>query len=90
MQNAAPKAIAVNCVVDDVLRRDRGRLLSGLIARLGDSQLAEHALQEAETPSLNHRGRSGSPDNPAAWPHLAAWPHDTNASRAPPSENRKH
>ena len=33
MKNAAPKAIAVNRVVDDVLRHDRGRLLSGLIAR---------------------------------------------------------
>lgn len=67
MKNAAPRAIAVNRVVDDVLRRDRGRLLSGLISRLGDFQLAEDALQEAAISALKHWGRSGIPDNPVAW-----------------------
>lgn len=67
MKNAAPKAIAVNHIVDDVLRRDRGRLLSGLISRLGDFQLAEDALQEAAISALKHWGRSGIPDNPVAW-----------------------
>lgn len=67
MKNAVPKAIAVNRVVDDVLRCDRGRLLSGLIARLGDFQLAEDALQEAAISALKHWGRSGIPDNPVAW-----------------------
>lgn len=67
MENAASTAIAVNRAVDDVLRRDRGRLISGLIARLGDFQLAEDALQEAAISAVKHWGRSGIPDNPLAW-----------------------
>jgi len=67
MKNAAPKAIAVQQVIDDVMRRDRGRLLAGLIARLGDFSLAEDALQEASISALKHWGRVGVPDNPVAW-----------------------
>ena len=67
MNNAAPKAIAVNKAVNDVIRRDRGRLMAGLVARLGDFQLAEDALQEAAISALKHWGRSGIPDNPTAW-----------------------
>ncbi|WP_170421121.1 RNA polymerase sigma factor [Ruegeria arenilitoris] len=67
MKNAAPKAIAVGHVIDDVLRRDRGRLLAGLINRLGDFQLAEDALQEAAISAVKHWSRSGIPDNPTAW-----------------------
>lgn len=67
MKNAAPKAIAVGHVIDDVLRRDRGRLLAGLINRLGDFQLAEDALQEAAISAVKHWSRSGVPDNPTAW-----------------------
>ncbi|WP_170452016.1 RNA polymerase sigma factor [Ruegeria arenilitoris] len=67
MKNAAPKAIAVGHVIDDVLRRDRGRLLAGLINRLGDFQLAEDALQEAAIAAVKHWSRNGVPDNPTAW-----------------------
>ncbi|WP_170436423.1 RNA polymerase sigma factor [Ruegeria arenilitoris] len=67
MKNAAPKAIAVGHVIDDVLRRDRGRLLAGLINRLGDFQLAEDALQEAAISAVKLWSRSGVPDNPTAW-----------------------
>ncbi|WP_170510261.1 RNA polymerase sigma factor [Ruegeria arenilitoris] len=67
MKNAAPKAIAVGHVIDDVLRRDRGRLLAGLINRLGDFQLAEDALQEAAISAVKHWSRNGVPDNPTAW-----------------------
>ncbi|WP_170445128.1 RNA polymerase sigma factor [Ruegeria arenilitoris] len=67
MKNAAPKAIAVGHVIDDVLRRDRGRLLAGLINRLGDFQLAEDALQEAAISAVKHWSCSGVPDNPTAW-----------------------
>ena len=67
MTNAASTAIAVNHVVDDVLRRDRGRLLSGLIARLGDFQLAEDALQEAAITAVKRWGYSGIPEDPTAW-----------------------
>jgi len=67
MNNAAPKAIAVNKAVNDVIRRDRGRLMAGLVSRLGDFQLAEDALQDATISALGHWGRSGIPDNPTAW-----------------------
>lgn len=67
MTNAAPKAIAISHVIDEVLRRDRGRLLAGLISKLGDFQLAEDALQEAFIAALKHWGRSGPPHDPVAW-----------------------
>jgi len=67
MNNAAPKAIAVNKAVNDVIRSDRGRLMAGLVSRLGDFQLAEDALQDATISALGHWGRSGIPDNPTAW-----------------------
>ncbi len=65
--NTVPDINAVQSAIDDVLRRERGRLLAGLIARLGDFQLAEDALQEAAISALRHWGRSGIPDSPAAW-----------------------
>ena len=49
------------------MRRERGRLLAGLIARLGDFQLAEDALQEASISALKHWGRAGVPHDPVAW-----------------------
>ncbi len=67
MKSAVPSAIAVQQVIDDVMRRDRGRLLAGLIARLGDFQLAQDALQEAAISALKHWGRSGVPHAPVAW-----------------------
>ncbi|MHA3913946.1 RNA polymerase sigma factor [Halovulum sp. GXIMD14793] len=67
MTGAAPSAIAVGKTVDTVMRRDRGRLLAGLIARLGDFQIAEDALQEAMVSALGHWGRSGVPHSPTGW-----------------------
>jgi len=67
MQSAAPQAIAITKVLDDVMRDDRGRLLAGLISRLGDFQFAEDALQEALISALGHWGRSGIPQSPTAW-----------------------
>lgn len=67
MPNAAPKTIAVSKALDKVVRDDRGRLLAGLISRLGDFQVAEDALQEALISALGHWGRSGIPHSPTAW-----------------------
>ncbi|WP_394247105.1 RNA polymerase sigma factor [Vibrio profundi] len=67
MNNASSKAIAVSHVINDVLSKDRGRLLAGLISRLDDFQIAEDALQEASISALKHWVRSGPPDNPTAW-----------------------
>lgn len=59
--------IAINKAIEDVLRRDRGRLIAGLVSRLGDLQMAEDALQEALISAMSHWGRSGLPNSPIAW-----------------------
>ena len=64
---AAAQAIAVTRALGDVMRNDRGRLISALIARLRDFQLAEDALQDAATSALVHWARVGLPDNPQGW-----------------------
>lgn len=50
-----------------VMRADRGRLLAALIARTGDFQRAEDALQEAAASALVHWGRVGVPASPTGW-----------------------
>jgi RNA polymerase sigma factor (sigma-70 family) len=64
---AASKAIAITRALTEVMRNDRGRLISALIARLRDFELAEDALQEAASSALVHWGRVGLPDNPQGW-----------------------
>ena len=64
---AASQALAVSRALDAVMRADRGRLLSALIARLRDYQLAEEALQEAAISALTHWGRAGLPASPQGW-----------------------
>ena len=53
--------------LDQALRADRGRILSALIARVRDFQLAEDALQDAAASALVHWAKSGSPIRPDAW-----------------------
>jgi RNA polymerase sigma-70 factor (ECF subfamily) len=48
-------------------RRDGGRILAGLIRRLGSFDVAEEALQDAYAAALNRWPGEGVPDNPAAW-----------------------
>lgn len=60
-------------VLEPVLRADRGRLLAALVARTGDFQRAEDALQEAAAAALVHWGRSGPPQDPRAWLLRAAF-----------------
>ena len=59
--------IAINRAIEEVLRRDRGRLIAGLVSRLGDLQMAEDALQEALIAAMSHWGRSGLPNSPIGW-----------------------
>jgi RNA polymerase sigma-70 factor (ECF subfamily) len=66
MSDAAPDP-ALIAILDQTLRADRGRILAALIARVGDFQLAEDALQDAGTSALVHWGRSGPPARPEAW-----------------------
>jgi RNA polymerase sigma-70 factor (ECF subfamily) len=65
--SAAPQAIAATRALEAVMRNDRGRLISALIARLRDFQLAEEVLQEAAVSALTHWGRSGLPASPQGW-----------------------
>ena len=53
--------------LSQVLGADRGRILSALIARVRDFQLAEDALQDAAASALVHWAKSGSPIRPDAW-----------------------
>jgi RNA polymerase sigma-70 factor (ECF subfamily) len=59
--------IAINKAIEEVIHRDRGRLMAGLVARLGDIQLAEDALQDALISAMSHWGRSGLPHSPIGW-----------------------
>ncbi len=59
--------IAINKAIEEVLRCDRGRLIAGLVSRLGDLQMAEDALQEALITAMSHWGRSGLPNSPIGW-----------------------
>jgi RNA polymerase sigma factor (sigma-70 family) len=67
MLAAAPTAIAVAKVLDQVMRSDRGRLLASLVAGLRNLSLAEEALQEAAVSAMSHWSRSGLPQSPQGW-----------------------
>ncbi|MDW5317383.1 RNA polymerase sigma factor [Rhizobium sp. PL01] len=67
MQPAAPDPQSVSRAIDALARRDRGRLLSALIARLKNFQLAEDALQDALASAVVHWGRTGLPASPQGW-----------------------
>lgn len=53
--------------IAQIMRDDRGRLLSALIRTLGSFDLAEDALQDASERALIHWARSGLPNRPDAW-----------------------
>jgi RNA polymerase sigma-70 factor (ECF subfamily) len=59
--------IAINKAIEEVLKRDRGRLMAGLTSRLRDIEVAEDALQEALISAMSHWGRSGLPKSPIGW-----------------------
>lgn len=61
------RADLASTALDTVMREDRGRCLAALIARFGDFQLAEDALQDALAAAAQHWGQSGVPDRPQGW-----------------------
>ena len=67
MSNAASGALAVGKALDGLAREDRGRILSALIARVGNFSLAEEALQEAMISAMSHWSRNGIPAKPLNW-----------------------
>ena len=60
-------ASAVGDSIEEVFRREAGRVLATLIRLLGDFDLAEEAQQEAFTAAIEQWPMQGTPDNPRAW-----------------------
>jgi RNA polymerase sigma-70 factor, ECF subfamily len=58
--------------IEQVFRREYGRIIASLIRACGDFDLAEDALQDAFVQALDRWAESGVPDNPAAWLTTAA------------------
>ncbi|MBX2835685.1 MAG: RNA polymerase [Gammaproteobacteria bacterium] len=81
--------IAINRAIEDVLRSDRGRLIAGLVSRLGDLQVAEDALQEACISAMSHWGRSGLPSSPIGWLMKVALNKGIDRARAVQRERKK-
>jgi RNA polymerase sigma-70 factor, ECF subfamily len=57
----------IAAILEQVFRREGGRVLAGLIRFTGDFDLAEDALQDATTRALVAWPRDGLPENPGAW-----------------------
>ena len=89
MTSAASGAVAALRALDSLARDDRGRLLSALIARLGNFQLAEEALQDAMVSAVTHWGRNGLPHSPQGWLLQAAYRKAIDRVRQHKSESRK-
>src|SRR5580698_9527707 len=62
-----PSARAVDQAVEEIFRREAGRVLATLIRLLGDFDLAEEARQEAFAAAIEQWPLRGLPDNPSAW-----------------------
>jgi RNA polymerase sigma-70 factor (ECF subfamily) len=62
----------ISSILEQVFRREAGRVLAGLIRFTGDFDLAEDALQDAFARALVAWSRDGLPDNPGAWLATAA------------------
>jgi RNA polymerase sigma-70 factor (ECF subfamily) len=58
--------------IEQVFRREYGRIIASLIRACGDFDLAEDALQDAFVQALDGWAESGVPANPAAWLTTAA------------------
>jgi RNA polymerase sigma-70 factor (ECF subfamily) len=54
-------------VIGDTVRRERGRILGGLVRLSGSLDAAEEAFQEATLAALSEWKESGVPGNPGAW-----------------------
>ncbi len=54
-------------VIEEIFRREAGRVLATLIRLLGDFDLAEEARQEAFAAAIEQWPAQGTPANPRAW-----------------------
>jgi RNA polymerase sigma-70 factor (ECF subfamily) len=57
----------LNQTLEEVCRRDRSRVVAGLVRVLGSIDAAEEAFQEAVLAALATWPTRGVPDNPAGW-----------------------
>src|ERR1700675_1376572 len=53
--------------VEEIFRREAGRVLATLIRLLGDFDLAEEARQDAFAAAVEQWAAAGVPANPCAW-----------------------
>jgi RNA polymerase sigma-70 factor (ECF subfamily) len=67
MSQGSEEAADISQVIDALMRRDGGRLLSNLVGSIRDFQLAEDSLQDALESALVHWTRNGLPRSPPAW-----------------------
>jgi RNA polymerase sigma-70 factor (ECF subfamily) len=62
----------IHSAIEQVFRKQSGRVLASLISLLGDFALAEDAYQDALIVALERWPRDGVPNNPGAWINVAA------------------
>jgi RNA polymerase sigma-70 factor (ECF subfamily) len=64
---AAGLTVSVAGTVEEIFRREAGRVLATLIRLLGDFDLAEEGRQEAFAAAIEKWDATGVPSNPRAW-----------------------
>jgi RNA polymerase sigma-70 factor (ECF subfamily) len=67
--------------LDEVFRREKGRVVGALMRHLGGLDTAEEAFQEAVLAAIPSWRANGTPANPAAWLTTAAKNHARDAAR---------
>jgi len=67
--------------LEDVVRREKGRVVGGLVRLFGSLDAAEEAFQDAVVAALARWPTDGTPDNPAAWLTATARNHALDAAR---------
>jgi len=67
--------------LDDVVRREKSRVVGALVRMLGNIDAAEEAFQEAVLAALPRWRAGGAPANPAAWLTTAAKNYARDAMR---------
>jgi RNA polymerase sigma-70 factor, ECF subfamily len=67
--------------LDELFRRDRGRVIAQLVRVLGSIDAAEEAFQEAVLSALATWPERGVPDSPSAWLMTAAKNHARDSQR---------
>ena len=59
-------------LVEKIIRNEWARVLSALVARINDLQMAEDALQDAVLVALRQWPETGTPDHPRRWLYRVA------------------